>query len=101
MFVKSLKNQCNEKGIDEPDTLSFVRIFDNNLDIITKHYLENNRKSNAALAVAAEQRKRLRQQLIMDGTEFLMAKYRFTTIEKVMIFYFMIEKKECMIMVAK
>ena len=80
---KSLKNQCNEKGIDEPDTLSLLEAFDKNLDKITKHYLENNRKSNAALAVAAEQRRRLRQQLIMDGTEFLMTKYRFVTIEKV------------------
>jgi P4 family phage/plasmid primase-like protien len=81
---KSLKNQCIEKEIDEPDTLSLLEAFDNNLDKITKHYLENNRKSNAALAaVAAEQRKRLRQQLIMDGTEFLMAKYRFATIEKI------------------
>ena len=60
-----------------------LEAFDKNLDRITKHYLENNRKSNAALAVAAEQRKRPRQQLIMDGTEFLMAKYRFRTIEKV------------------
>ena len=60
-----------------------LEAFDKNLDRITKHYLENNRKSNAALAVAAEQRRRLRQQLIMDGTEFLLTKYRFATIEKV------------------
>ena len=44
MLKNPLENQCNEKGIDEPDTLSFVRSFDNNLDRITKHYLENNRK---------------------------------------------------------
>ena len=54
---------------------------DNNIDKIKKYYLENHRKNIAALA-AAEERKKQRLELIKEGTEFVMAKYRFRTIKK-------------------
>ena len=78
---KSLRNQCNEKGIDEPDTLALLESLDKNIDKITKHYLENYKKNIAALA-AAEERKRQRSELIGEGTDFVMAKYKFRTIRK-------------------
>jgi P4 family phage/plasmid primase-like protien len=85
---KNFKKECNEKGIDEADTSLLIESLDKNVDKITKHYLENYRKNVAALA-AAEERKRQRLDLIREGTEFVMAKYRFATIEetKEILFY--------------
>jgi hypothetical protein len=99
---KSLKNQCVEKGIDELDTLSLLESLDKNVDRITKHYLENYKSSSntailsgaattttesAAASSSTVQQKggktQQRKLLIMDGTEFLLEKYRFTTIEKI------------------
>ena len=61
---------------------------DNNFDIIKKHYFENHRKNIAAIA-AAEERKKQRLELIEEGTQFVMSKYRFLTIEesKEILFY--------------
>ena len=80
---KTFRKLCEEKAIEEDDIILLLETLDHNYDLIKKHYFENHRKSNAALVVAAEQRKRLRLELIMDGTEFLLAKDRFATIEKV------------------
>ena len=44
------------------------------------------------LIAAAEERKKQRLELIIEGTEFVMAKYRFLQLKKVKIFYFMIRK---------
>jgi putative DNA primase/helicase len=77
---KNFKNECQDKGIDEEDTLLLLESIDNNVDLIKKHYLENHRKHNAALAAASEEQKKQRLQLIEEGTEFVMAKYRFITI---------------------
>lgn len=89
---KSLKNQCTEKGIDEPDTLALLESLDKNLDKITKHYLENHRKNVAALAEAEERRKH-RLDLIKEGTEFVKTKYRFKTIKKSNEIYVYDDKK--------
>jgi P4 family phage/plasmid primase-like protien len=79
---KNFKKECLEKGIDEEDTLLLLESIDNNVDLIKKHYLENHRKHNAVLAAASEERKKQRLELIEEGTEFVMAKYRFLTIEE-------------------
>jgi P4 family phage/plasmid primase-like protien len=89
---KDFRKQCEEKGIEETDIVLLLEALDRNIDLIKKHYLENNRKGNAA-SILSEARKRIRTQLIMDGTEFVMAKYTFKTIEKVNdILFYDIEK---------
>ena len=61
---------------------------DKNYDLIKKHYFENIRKNVAALA-AVEERRKQKLELIKEGTEFVMAKNRFATIEetKEILFY--------------
>ena len=56
-------------------------VLDRNYDLIKKHYLEHHKKTNAALA-AIEKRRAKRDQLIFDGTEFLMATHTIKTIEE-------------------
>ena len=65
-----------------------VDSIDNNSDLIKKKYYENNKKHSAIIA-AAEERKKQRLQLIEEGTQFVMSKYRFLTIEesKEILFY--------------
>ena len=72
---------CEEKGIKENDVLLLLESIDNNSNLIKKHYLQNNRK-HAAVIAAAEERKKQRLELIKEGTDFVMAKYRFLTIEE-------------------
>ncbi|HSF51241.1 MAG TPA: phage/plasmid primase, P4 family [Nitrososphaeraceae archaeon] len=76
---KNFKKECIEKGIDEIDISLLLESLDKNIDLITKHYLENHRKNVAALA-AAKERKRQRLDLIKEGTEFVISKYNFRTI---------------------
>jgi hypothetical protein len=85
---KTCRNQCKEKGIDEMDTSLLLESLDKNVDKIIKYYLESHRKSVAALAEAEERRKQ-RLELIKEGTEFVMTKYKFATIEesKDILFY--------------
>ena len=78
---KIFRKLCEEKGIKENDILLLLESLDNNSDLIKKHYLQNNRKHSAVLA-AAEERKKQRLELIKEGTDFVMAKYRFLTIEE-------------------
>ena len=76
---KNFRKECDEKGIDEADTSLLIESLEKNVDKITKHYLENYKKSVAALAEAEERRKQ-RHELIGEGTDFVKAKYRFRTI---------------------
>ncbi|HSF49323.1 MAG TPA: phage/plasmid primase, P4 family [Nitrososphaeraceae archaeon] len=78
---KTFRKLCEEKGIKEDDICLLLESIDNNADLIKKYYLENNRKHNATVA-ATEERKKQRLQLIQEGTDFVMAKYRFSTVEE-------------------
>lgn len=78
---KTFRKLCEEKGVEEEDILPLLESVDINVDLIKKYYLENHRKNIAALA-AAEERKRQRLELIGEGTDFVMTKYRFLTIEE-------------------
>lgn len=70
-----------DKGIDEKDIKDILEAFDNNFDLIRKHYLDNQRRHLETIAEAEERRKE-RLQLIREGTEFLIKKYRFLTLEE-------------------
>lgn len=78
---KTLQKLCEEKGIKKEHILLLLEALDNNFDLIKKHYLENSRKHLAALT-AAEERRKQRLEIIQEGTDFVMAKYRFLTIEE-------------------
>ncbi len=84
---KDFRKQCEEKRIEEQDIVLLLEALDRNYDLIKKHYLENHRKNNAALV--AVQKRIQRQQLIENGTEFLMANDTYKTIEETndIIFY--------------
>jgi P4 family phage/plasmid primase-like protien len=85
---KNFRKLCEEKEIEEEDILLLLECLDSNIDLIKKYYLENHRRNVAALA-AAKERKKQRLDLIKEGTDFVMAKYRFLTIEesKDILFY--------------
>ena len=78
---KTFRKTCEEKGIKENDILLLLESLDNNSDLIKKYYLQNKRKYTAVIA-AAEERKKQRLELIKEGTDFVMSKYRFLTIEE-------------------
>jgi putative DNA primase/helicase len=78
---KNFKKECIEKGVKEEDISPLLESVDINVDLIKKYYLENHKRHVAALA-AAEERKKQRLELIGEGTDFIMAKYRFLTIEE-------------------
>jgi P4 family phage/plasmid primase-like protien len=77
---KDFRKQCEEKGIEEEDILLLLDALDRNYDLIKKYYLEYYRKSNAALA-AIEQRRQKKEQLVVEGTEFLLSTYTIKTIK--------------------
>jgi putative DNA primase/helicase len=79
---KTFRKLCKEKGIKENDILLLLDSIDNNSDLIKKHYLQNNKKHTVAIATAKEELKKQRLELIEEGTQFVMAKYRFLTIEE-------------------
>jgi putative DNA primase/helicase len=85
---KTLQKLCEEKRIKKEHILLLLEALDNNHDLIKKHYLEYHRKNVAAKA-AAEERRKQRLELIEEGTQFVMGKYRFLTIEesKEILFY--------------
>jgi P4 family phage/plasmid primase-like protien len=78
---KDFRKQCEEKKIEEEDILLLLDALDKNYDLIKKHYLEYYRKTNNALAAITE-RRRKREELVINGTEFLLAKHIFKTDEK-------------------
>ncbi|HZB15571.1 MAG TPA: phage/plasmid primase, P4 family [Nitrososphaeraceae archaeon] len=79
---------CEEKGISKKHTLLLLDSLDNNNELIKKIYHDIHRQHVATIA-AAEERKKQRLQLIEEGTQFVMSKYRFLTIEgsKEILFY--------------
>ncbi|HJT84902.1 MAG TPA: bifunctional DNA primase/polymerase, partial [Nitrososphaeraceae archaeon] len=79
---KNFKKECVEKGVDEEDTSLLLESLDKNVDKIKKHYLENHRKNIVERAEESIERRKQRFQLIEEGTDFIMAKYRFLTIEE-------------------
>jgi P4 family phage/plasmid primase-like protien len=85
---KTFEKLCEEKGISKEHTLLLLDSLDNNNELIKKIYHDNHRQHVAARA-AAEERKKQRLELIEEGTQFVMSKYRFLTIEesKEILFY--------------
>ena len=81
---KTCQKLCEEKGISTDHILLLLDSLDINFESIKKYYYDNNKK----YAVAEEQKKQ-RLQLIEEGTQFVMSKYRFLTIEesKDILFY--------------
>jgi P4 family phage/plasmid primase-like protien len=79
---RKFKKECMEKGIEEEDISLLLESLDNNVDLIKTHYLENHRKNVIERAEASIEQRRQRFELIEDGTDFIMAKYRFLTIEE-------------------
>lgn len=85
---KKFEKLCEEKGISKKHTLLLLDSLDNNNELIKKIYHDIHRQHVATIA-AAEERKKQRLQLIEEGTQFVMSKYRFLTIEgsKEILFY--------------
>jgi len=78
---KNFRKLCEEKGIKENHISLLLESTDNNFDLIKKYYLQN-KKKYAAVIAEAEERKKQRLELIKEATDFVMAKYRFLTIEE-------------------
>ena len=78
---KTFKKLLEEKGISKEDILLLLDALDNNYDLIKKIYNDNHRQHVAAIA-EAEERKKERLELIKEGTEFVMSKYRFLTVRE-------------------
>jgi len=85
---KTFEKLCKEKGISKEHTLLLLESLDNNNELIKKIYHDNQRQHIAAIT-AFEERKKERLQLIEEGTQFVMSKYKFLTIEesKEILFY--------------